>query len=249
MKRSQSHCNMMLCFSLMLALLFVVFPQSSSLAETKPHPSQRWEKTIQRFEKQDRQQLPVKHGVLFVGSSSIRLWDLKKSFPEHSFINRGFGGSEIVDSTYFAERIILNHQPKLILLYAGDNDVSRGKSAEQVFADYQNFVKTVHAKLPKTRIVYIAIKPSIARWKLIDTIRKANGLIETGCQKNDLLEYADIVTPMIGEDGKPKPNLFIKDGLHLNEEGYKLWTKIVTPFIQQTLKQKSSEKSPLKSAS
>ena len=195
------------------------------------NPHARWEAAIKKFEEQDKANPPARDGALFVGSSSIRLWKLDESFPNLNAINRGFGGSEIADSTHFADRLILKHEPKLVVLYAGDNDIAKGKSAETVTDDYRKFVKVVHARLPESRIVFIAIKPSIKRWSLADKNAKANAAILKICKKDERLEYADIWKPMIGEDGKPRPELFAKDGLHLNSRGYELWTSIVKPLI------------------
>src|SRR5690606_31638453 len=114
------------------------------LAADPPSPFARWEKAISAFEEQDRKSPPPKGAVLFVGSSSIRLWNLEKSFPHHSTINRGFGGSQIADSVHFADRLILKHEPKVIVSYAGDNDISAKKSPERVASDFQSFVKVVH---------------------------------------------------------------------------------------------------------
>ena len=191
----------------------------------------RWEPAISKFEKQDKADPPPQNAILFVGSSSIRLWKLDDSFPELKTINRGFGGSEIVDSTHFADRIIVKHKPSVIALYAGDNDIGRGKSAETVTKDFQEFVRVVHKELPDTKIVFIAIKPSIKRWNLIGTMREANAAIRKLCEESDLLTFADIDTPMIGDDDKPRPELFAKDGLHLNADGYKVWAKVLRPLI------------------
>ncbi|WP_417380867.1 SGNH/GDSL hydrolase family protein [Gimesia sp.] len=213
--------------------LFTLLTISSHAAEKPEHNFERWEKSISQFEKQDQEQGVKQGGILFVGSSSIRMWDLDKYFPGQSVLNRGFGGSEIVDSTHFADRIVIKHQPKVIFLYAGDNDLARKKTAEEVSADFKKFVAKVHKSLPETRIVFIAIKPSISRWKLADTIQQANKLIAAQCAKNELLEFADVWEPMLGEDGKPRPELFKSDGLHMEHAGYLIWKKAVTPYMDQ----------------
>ena len=221
--------------AVLAAVLLLPAATSRALAQEKTkqqNPHARWESAITKFEEQDKQNPPAKGGVLFVGSSSIRLWKLDESFPKLAAINRGFGGSEIADSTHFADRIILKHEPRLILLYAGDNDIAKGKSAETVTDDFRKFVKVVQTRLPKTRVVFIAIKPSIARWKLAGKNAKANAAILEICRKDDRLDYADIWKPMLGQDGKPSPGLFAKDGLHLNGKGYELWTSIVKPLIK-----------------
>jgi outer membrane protein assembly factor BamB/lysophospholipase L1-like esterase len=191
----------------------------------------RWEKDIAAFEMKDKENPPPKNAVLFAGSSSIRLWDLKESFPDLEAINRGFGGSQIGDSTHFAPRIILKTEPRIIVLYAGDNDLAAGKTPEQVSEDFQAFAQLIHKELPTTKIIFIAIKPSPARWQLADKQKNANDLIEAYCKKHDGLAYLDMVKPMLGEDGKPRKELFVKDGLHLNEKGYELWASLLKSFL------------------
>jgi lysophospholipase L1-like esterase len=219
--------------SLLVSLVLVALCVGGQPSRGDDKPAfARWEKAIAAFELHDRNRPPPKHAVLFVGSSSIRLWDLSKSFPDLKAINRGFGGSEIADSVYFAPRIIINYEPRTIVLYAGDNDIAAGKAPERVFADFKAFVKTVRKGLPKTPIAYISIKASIRRWGLIDKIRKANGLIEAYCKDGERLLYIDVVGPMLGKDGKPRPELFAKDGLHLNAKGYALWASILKPHLK-----------------
>ena len=127
----------------------------------------RWEKTIQGFEQRDREQAPPKGEILFVGSSSIRFWDTDKYFPDLKVINRGFGGSQVADSVEFAHRIVIPYAPRIVVLYAGDNDIAAGQSADDVLRDMKEFIRTAREVLPDTRIGYVAIKPSLARWKLV----------------------------------------------------------------------------------
>lgn len=192
----------------------------------------KWEKAISAMEQKDREVKPPQGAVLFAGSSSTRRWNLGKFFPEIPSVNRGFGGSKLVDSTHFAARIILPQRPKIIVLYAGDNDINKGLKADEVYHDFGLFVKTIRAELPETRIIFIAIKPSIKRWHLVEEMRKANGLIAAEAKKHDKLDYVDVDTPMIGMDGLPRKELFTDDGLHLNEAGYRVWTKLVKPLLK-----------------
>lgn len=220
----------MCCLVLSLAIV-LPSPTAGNAQNKKAAEVNRWEKTIQGFEEQDRKLMPAKGGVLFVGSSSIRMWDLKACFPKLDALNRGFGGSEVSDAVHFADRIILKHEPRTVAIYAGDNDISRGKSPDQVREDFKELVAVIRAKLPKTRIVYIAIKPSIKRWKLIEQVRDANQMIVDMAKQDDRVVFVDIDKPMIGEDGLPRKELFIADGLHLSEEGYKLWSDLVRPHL------------------
>jgi lysophospholipase L1-like esterase len=192
----------------------------------------KWEPAIAAFEKQDAEKPPPKNAVVFAGSSSIRLWDIKKSFPDLPAVNRGFGGSTIPDCTHFAARTVLKHEPRLVVFYAGDNDLAAGHSPERVADDFKAFVRTVHEKLPKTRVAFIAIKPSPARLKLADQQRRANALIEEFCKSDERLTYVDVVPPMLTAGGKPRPELFRADGLHLNDKGYELWAGIVRPVLK-----------------
>jgi lysophospholipase L1-like esterase len=195
----------------------------------------KWEKDIAAFEAQDAKSPPPKNAILFVGSSSIRLWNLKESFPDRLTINRGFGGSELADSVRYAKRIVLPHQPRIVVLYAGDNDIAGGKSPKQVFKDFKEFVSVVHRALPKTKIIYIAIKPSIKRWALIEKIREANRLIREhiAAQKSDQLAFLDVEKPMLAADGKPRPDLLQEDGLHLSNQGYVLWSRLLRDEIHE----------------
>ena len=219
-----------------LAVLAVsaLFMSSFAQSQTGNDPK-KWEADIKKFEEQDKIAPPAKHGILFVGSSSIRLWNLEKSFPGKGYINRGFGGSQLEDSTYYADRIVFPYEPKTIFLYAGDNDISSGKKANQVFADFQMFVKTVHNRLPNTRIIYISIKTSQQRWNKHDEQRKVNSLIQSYCHQFPFLGFIDSDTPLLGKDQKPNPAYFQNDGLHINDKGYEIWAKLVSPeFVKDT---------------
>lgn len=195
-------------------------------------PSSKWENDIRKFEESDRQHAPPQGGILFLGSSSIRIWDVGSSFPDLPVINRGFGGSEIADSVHFADRIVIPYHPRTIVFYAGDNDISHNKTPCRVYDDFREFVSIVHGALPETRIVFIAIKPSLARWKLAYRMRAANALIRADCEEDPLLTYVDVEPPMLGDDGQPRPELFKPDGLHLNEDGYAIWNDLVRPYVE-----------------
>jgi lysophospholipase L1-like esterase len=206
-----------------LVCSFAVLAQPAKEAD----PAAKWEKEVVAIEKRQAEKPPAKGGIVFAGSSSIRLWDLAKSFPDWNATNSGFGGSEVRDSTRFADRLILKHEPRAIVFYAGDNDIAKNRTPEQVRDDFKAFVAAVHKALPKTRIHFIAVKPSIARWKRYETIQKANNLVKEFTATDDRLGFIDIAPPMLGTDGQPKPEMFVKDGLHLSAKGYEVWTEAV----------------------
>jgi lysophospholipase L1-like esterase len=193
----------------------------------------KWEAEIKKFEDSDRQMPPPQGGIVFIGSSSIRLWQtLGADFPGTKVINRGFGGSEIADSTFYVDRIVVPYHPKMVVLYAGDNDLASGKAPEQVFAAYKKFVESVERELPTTKIAFISIKPSPARLALMPGMKDANGLIKAYIAADNRLIYIDVYEPMLGKDGVPRPELFGPDKLHMNIEGYKLWRLIIAPYLR-----------------
>lgn len=214
-----------------LAIALAISAGSWAQPERKPHDPEAWEPTIQKFEEQDRQTPPPRKAVLFLGSSSIRGWNVQKYFPGYPVINRGFGGSHIEDSLYYLDRIALIHQPRVIVFYAGDNDITAGKPPEEVAEDFKTLARKVFKSLPRTRIVFISIKPSIARWKYVDLMRQANALIEAYCRTDRRLKYVDIDAPMLDADGRPRAELLQSDGLHLSPAGYELWTGKVMPYL------------------
>lgn len=230
MKRN--YAKLAIFWTLLLSTCLVHAVETAPEKEVACKP-QRWKKTMSDFEKADEKEPPQAGGVLFVGSSSIRLWKLPKYFPNQEVIvNRGFGGSEICDSVHYFDTLVAKHRPKVVVLYAGDNDVAGGKKAKQVHADFQSFNKQMREKVPEAKLIFICIKPSIARWKLAEEMQKANELIAADCKKDPKrMAYVDVWKPMLGEDGKPREELFAKDGLHLNHEGYQLWTNLLRQRI------------------
>lgn len=216
----------------LLYLIFLAGGLAFSAALQPAFAQEQWEEAIQTFEQMDETDPPPEGAILFTGSSSIRMWTtLAEDFPDARVINRGFGGSQMSDLIHFADRIVTPYAPRLILVYEGDNDIAADKTAEQVFSDYQEFVSLVHDALPDTRIAFIAIKPSLARRALMDEMRKANGLIEEYAGAREHLDYIDIFTPMLGEDGEPLPDVFAEDGLHMNAAGYAIWAQAVRPYL------------------
>jgi uncharacterized protein len=192
----------------------------------------RWEKDILKFEEQDKQSMPPENPILFVGSSSIRIWNLKRSFPDLPVMNRGFGGSQVSDVLHYFDRVVLRYRPKTIVFYAGDNDLAAGDSPEQVAGDFAKFADRVRKELPETRVIYISIKPSIARWKLWDNVQTANRLIEEQAEASDRLEFLDISSTLLGDNGRPQAELLQDDGLHLNEKGYEHWSALIKPLLE-----------------
>jgi len=218
-------------FSLVSIVLLTVL-RSAFGAETN-HDFGRWEKEISAYEASDKTNPPPEGASLFIGSSTVRLWkSLPQDFPNAKVINRGFGGSQIVDSTHFAERVIFPYQPSKIFLRAGGNDLWAGKSAEEVFGDFKEFVAKMHEKLPRAEIVFISLSPSIARRMQADKEKAVNTLVQDFVKQKPGLKYIETYSLPLGPDGEPRPELFLADKLHFNTEGYKLLAQWVRPFVQ-----------------
>jgi lysophospholipase L1-like esterase len=196
-------------------------------------PADRWEKYVAAYDEADRAAAPPKGEIVFVGSSTIRRWDVASYFPDLTIINRGIDGTELADAVRYIDRLVLRYEPRLVVVYAGDNDIGSGKFSEQVSVDFERFVRAVHARLPQTRILYLGIKPSPLRWLQVDRMRLANDIIKAICHRDDRLGFLDFDNLMLGWDEKPRRELFVEDGLHLSPQGYQLWTAVLRPYLVQ----------------
>lgn len=197
-----------------------------------PHDFAKWEKAVSAFEKADAEQAPPKGAVLFVGSSTIVRWkSLAQDFPETLVLNRGFGGNQIADSTHYAERMIFPHDPSMIVLRAGGNDIHVGRSAVEVFGDFKDFVAKIRTRLPEVPIAFVALSPAISRITEREEGDKLNALVAGYIKESKNLIYIDASKVSLGTDGQPAQELFVKDRLHLSEAGYKRLVEVVRPYM------------------
>jgi lysophospholipase L1-like esterase len=217
---------------LVLSLAFEAGGAEQAGGSGWPKP-ERFERQILAFEAADRTNPPPQNAILFAGASNIVGWKtLAKDFPGLAVLNRGFGGSHIADCVHYADRIVIPYKPRMVVFRAGGNDIHAGKSPEQVAADFKAFVEKVHAKLPNTRIAYWPMTPSIARLANWPRDKKGNELIRTYIAAGGNLVYIDSAEATLGSDGKPRAELFEPDGLHFSVEAYKLFTRIIRPYLE-----------------
>jgi lysophospholipase L1-like esterase len=162
----------------------------------------------------------------------VRWKSLQEDFPDIPVLNHGFGGSDVFDSVTYAHRLVIPYRPRMVVMYAGGNDINRGKTPERVAADCREFAKRVHASLPSTRIAFISIAGNPARWSQVERVKAANALIESFTKTDERLAFINVFHHMLGSDGQPLPDIFVADRLHMNENGYSIWKKIVRPFLQ-----------------
>lgn len=192
----------------------------------------RWKSSFDAFAAADQQQAPVPGGVLFVGSSSIRLWDgLEQQFEGSTVLKRGFGGSRMLDVAAHVDRLVLPYKPRLIVVYAGDNDLAEGRTPQQVLDAFAEFVERVHGELPDTRIAYLSIKPSPLRATLMPQAMQANALIAGYSANTPNLDFIDIYSRMLDSEGRPRADLYTGDALHLNAAGYAIWKATIAPHL------------------
>ncbi len=193
----------------------------------------KWTADINQFTAADAAHPPAHGAVVFVGSSSIRFWTtLAEDFPGVASLNRGFGGSELADSAFYADRIVIPYAPRLVVLYAGENDIAAGKSPETVLADFRAFRTKVHAALPKTKIIYLAMKESPVRAKVRAQVLAGNKLIAADCATDPRCTFVDVATPLLDPAGGYRPELFRPDQLHMLPAGYAIWTKVLAPYLK-----------------
>jgi len=213
--------------------LLAIWQLAAADAPSQTADSRPFEAEIRAFEAMDKTNPPPRGAILFTGSSSIRKWTtLARDFKTHQVINRGFGGSQISDSVYYADRIVIPYQPQRIVFFAGSNDIAAGKTAEQVFADFKAFVQKVRRALPKVEIDFISITTSPLRWHQVEEVKKANGLISSWITTQDHLTFINVFPATLGENGQPRPELFLADRLHMNARGYAIWTSIIEPYLK-----------------
>ena len=204
------------------------------VSTTRPSIAQPFSGDIAAFKKQDSVSFPPKKAILFIGSSSFTMWkDVNEYFPGYKIINRGFGGSTFPDVIRYTDDILFPYEPRQVVIYCGENDLafSDTVTATTVFQRFEKLFSMIRNRLPKSSIVYVSIKPSPSRENLLPKMREANGLIRNFLKKKKRTAFVDVYPEMINDEGKPRPELFIADKLHMNKEGYLIWQKAIKPYL------------------
>lgn len=215
-----------------LILLVVFFIAQTTFAQENSKP---FYSDIKAFIKADSAAMPPQDAILFVGSSSIRMWnDLQQDFPEHTVINRGFGGSSLPHVIDYADIIIFPYNAKQIVIYAGENDFTESDtiSAQTVYNRFRDLYALIRQQQPKTPIVYISIKPSPSRAHLMPKMKEANRLIENFLQQQKKAKFVNVYQLMLNADGKPMGDIFLDDQLHMNRKGYAIWQQALKPYLK-----------------
>jgi lysophospholipase L1-like esterase len=210
----------------MIVLLLI---SVSAVAQDKPF----WNE-IKQFEHQDSIAMPPEKGIVFVGSSSLRMWkDLEDTFKNYNAINRGFGGSDLVYANEYINELVFAYKPRQVMIYCGENDVAAGATAEQTYERFVTFFKNLRKGLPKANLTFISMKLSPSRAQFSKAILTANAMIKDYLSKQKNTGYIDITSKMLDSNGASRPELFQADMLHMKPAGYEVWTKEITPFLKK----------------
>jgi lysophospholipase L1-like esterase len=213
-------------FGLLLGLVLVTHP--ASRAQDPIRFQKEVDSIVALHQSFDKDNL-----ILFTGSSSVRMWkNLKSSFPRHNVMNMGFGGSEMADLLYFTNKLIIPFQPVQIFIYEGDNDLSFGRTSEDIIASADGILSIIRKSLPKAEVVFISPKPSLARWALKEKYEDYVTKLEKWTAGKSNVRFVDMWTPMLDASGTVRQDIFISDGLHLNDSGYAIWTTTLQKYLR-----------------
>lgn len=213
-----------------IVLLLFVFVSAKLFAQ---HSFPFWQ-DIQNFKRQDSLKTPPLHPVLFVGSSSFTKWtDVQNYFPGYTILNRGFGGSTLADMIRYEKDVIFNYHPGQIVIYCGENDLAESDlvTAKTVYERFVKLFSDIRKVYPTVPVIYISMKPSPSRWHLREKMMEGNRLIENYLKKDKHADFISVWNAMLGADGKPKPDIYIEDQLHMNAKGYAIWKKLIQPHL------------------
>ena len=191
-----------------------------------PDPT-RFASEIAAFTAYDAKNASPAGSILFTGSSSVRMWPTAQAFPGRPVVNRGFGGSHITDLLHYYDELVAPHDPDVIVLYVGDNDVASGLPVERVMDDYETLLERLRGDYPHAHVVFLSVKLCNSRWDYREQVREVNRRVREMHETSERLHYADVASVLLGEDGVPDDGLFLSDRLHLNPQGYARWNRVL----------------------
>ena len=226
-------------------LLFATFPAHAA-AVPPPDPA-RFEEEIRAFARADSLAHASRGAIVFYGSSSIRMWHdrLADDFAPFVVIGRGFGGSTMSEAAHFVDRVIVPLRPWAVVLYEGDNDIEMGRTPDELIRDFARLTARLRAKHPATHVFVLAIKPSEARWARWPQAQEANARLAALCRRSpERMTFVDVATPLLGPDGRPRPEMYLADRLHLAAAGYDAWRDALFPVLRDAAERAERERRP-----
>lgn len=205
---------------------------ASSVAAQSPELAARFEKKVLEYEAEDRAAAPPKGAILFAGDSQFYRWKtIHEDLPDYTLINRGVDSFQFRDLIRYADRLVIPHAPRLIVLHVGGNDVHSGRTPAQVLEDFKAFAGLVHAKLPKVPIIFSSITPGPGRWDEAPQRKQANRLIREYVATRADLKFVDLWDAMLTADGQPREDLWVEDRVHPNHAGYRIRVELTRPLL------------------
>ncbi|MGO4920680.1 GDSL-type esterase/lipase family protein [Maribacter spongiicola] len=213
-----------------LITVFLISTSNYCISQTENNFSEEVKNITQKY---DTIWDSKKETIVFTGSSSVRLWrKLEQVFPNHQIVNSGFGGSQASDLLLFTDELILSYNPKKVFIYEGDNDLWADKRPADVLDTTAEIIRRIKSKNPASEVILIAAKPSISRWKIRGKYKRLNRKMQRFTKKDPQLYYVDVWKPMLNKR-KLKTDIFIEDGLHMNQKGYDIWYEAMKDLVNQ----------------
>lgn len=224
---------------LLFAISVIWVSVSCSPSFTKyEETAKSWEPEIQRLEARDKTEKHREDAILFVGSSSIRLWDnIENDMAPYFVIQRGYGGAKLSDLIFYTDRLVYPHNFRALVVFVA-NDITGGaddKSPQEVLKLYKEVIRVVREKYPTKPIFFVEITPTNSRWKVWPQIQQANSLIKGYCSPSKNLYFIETANAFLNEKGTPNNELFVQDQLHLKQQGYDIWASLIKQQLRQVL--------------
>jgi lysophospholipase L1-like esterase len=214
-------------------VLFVLMITFAGFGQKQEYP---YAEDIRQFRINDSINPPPHQVILFIGSSSFTIWkDVQDYFPGYVILNRGFGGSTILDQIHYYKDVIFAYDPKQVVIYCGENDLVSGQmvTGKMVYQRFISLFYIIRAQFPKAKITYISMKPSPSRWDLRAKMLEGNNMIRDFLIKQKNTSFISVWDDMLGPNQRPKPEIFLPDSLHMNADGYRIWQKLIEPELVQ----------------
>lgn len=196
--------------------------------------AQPFAREFAQFKREDSIKFPEANQILFIGSSSFTIWqDVQTYFPTKPIVNRGFGGSTLLDVIYYSDKVIFPYRPKQIVIYCGENDVASSDTVSSliVLERFKTLFNLIRNKIPDIPILFVSLKPSPARWTMKDRMIASNTLIKKYLRKQKKTKFLSVWKPMLSANGEPKKEIFLEDKLHMNAKGYAIWQELIAPLL------------------
>jgi len=224
-------------FAAFILQLIVWSPQA--MAQPAVPQQKIWfQKEVKELLKQDRSTPPPRQAIVFTGSSIFRFWvTLERDMSPLPVVNRAFGGARTWEVLHYMDSLILPLAPSIIVYYCGGNDIESGAAADDIARRFAEFCTRVHASLPKTKIFFVSINKAPQKFEKWSVIDEVNRQAAAYCAQDVRLGFIDSNPAFFNENGQPRRELYIGDGLHFMPDAYRELTKAIKPVLEKAWKE------------